>query len=80
LRPPDVSRFGLHAHRRDAELPRGAKREQFQRHSDPSPSVGAIHAFYTYSGERYELAIFPSGEFFGPPEDAFEISANMYLQ
>jgi hypothetical protein len=37
-------------------------------------------AFYTYSGERYELAIFPSGEFFGPPEDAFEVSANLYLQ
>ncbi len=36
-------------------------------------------AFYTYSGERYELAIFPSGEFFGPPEDAFEVSASMYL-
>jgi len=37
-------------------------------------------AFYTYSGERYELAVFPSGEFFGPPEDAFEVSARMYLQ
>ena len=36
-------------------------------------------AFYTYSGEHYELAIFPSGEFFGPPEDAFEVSANLYL-
>jgi len=37
-------------------------------------------AFYTYSHERYELSIFPSGEFFGPPEDAFEVSANMYLR
>jgi hypothetical protein len=26
-------------------------------------------AFYTYSNERYELAVFPSGEFFGPPEE-----------
>ncbi|HEV8638652.1 MAG TPA: hypothetical protein VG370_30945 [Chloroflexota bacterium] len=36
-------------------------------------------AFYTYSNERYELAMFPSGEFLGPPEDAFDVSA-MYLQ
>jgi hypothetical protein len=36
-------------------------------------------AFYTYSNERYELAVFPSGEFLGPPEDAFDVSA-MYLQ
>jgi hypothetical protein len=36
-------------------------------------------AFYTYSGDRYELAIFPSGDFFGPPEDAFQVSANAYL-
>ena len=37
-------------------------------------------AFYTYSGERYELAIFPTGEFYGTPEDAFEVSAGMYLR
>ena len=37
-------------------------------------------AFYTYSNERYELAVFPSGEFFGPPEDAFRVSAELYLQ
>lgn len=36
-------------------------------------------AFYTYSGERYELSIFPSGDFFGPPEDALHVSANAYL-
>lgn len=36
--------------------------------------------FYTYSNERYELCIFPSGGFLGPPEEAFEVSANMYLQ
>ncbi len=36
-------------------------------------------AFYTYSNERYELAIFPSGEFFGPPEDAF-LASSVYLQ
>ena len=37
-------------------------------------------AFYTYSNERYELSIFPSGEFLGPPEDAFQVSAQMYLR
>ena len=36
--------------------------------------------FFAYSSEKYELSIFPSGEFFGPPEDAFEVSANLYLQ
>ena len=35
-------------------------------------------AFYTYSNERYELAIFPSGEFMGPPEEAFRVSAQAY--
>lgn len=35
--------------------------------------------FYTYSNERYELAMFPSGGFFGKAEEAFEVSANMYL-
>lgn len=37
-------------------------------------------AFYTYSNERYELSVFPSGEFLGPPEDAFQVSAQLYLQ
>lgn len=32
-------------------------------------------AFYTYSSERYELSVFPSGDFFGPPEEAFEMAA-----
>ena len=36
-------------------------------------------AFYTYSNEKYELSVFPNGEFFGKPEDAFETSA-MYLE
>ena len=36
-------------------------------------------AFYTYSNEKYSLSIFPSGEFFGSSEDAFEASS-MYLQ
>jgi hypothetical protein len=37
-------------------------------------------AFYTYSGERYELSVFPSGEFLGPPEEAFRVSAEAYLR
>ncbi len=37
-------------------------------------------AFYTYSHERYELSVFPSGEFFGPPEEAFRVSAECYLR
>jgi hypothetical protein len=36
-------------------------------------------AFYTYSNSRYELAVLPSGDFFGPPEEAFHVSATMYL-
>jgi hypothetical protein len=32
-------------------------------------------AFYTYSNRRYEFSIFPSGDFLGPPEDAFDASA-----
>jgi hypothetical protein len=37
-------------------------------------------AFYTYSHGRYELSMFPSGEFLGQPEDAFRVSAQLYLQ
>jgi hypothetical protein len=36
-------------------------------------------AFYTYSNERYEPAIFPSGEWFGTPEEGFDLGA-VYLQ
>src|SRR5438067_1545742 len=35
-------------------------------------------AFYTYSNERYELSVFPSGEFFGSPEEAFR-AAGVFL-
>ncbi len=35
--------------------------------------------FYTYSNERYELSIYPDGDFFGPPEEAFRVSAEVYL-
>ncbi|MCI0394219.1 MAG: hypothetical protein L0322_04700 [Chloroflexi bacterium] len=36
-------------------------------------------AFYTYSNERYELAVFPNGEFFGSPEEALQLAAGFYL-
>jgi hypothetical protein len=35
--------------------------------------------FYTYSNDKYELSIFPSGEFRGTPEDAFDTAARAYL-
>ena len=37
-------------------------------------------AFYSYGDEKYKLSVFLTGEFFGPPEDAFEVSAGVYLQ
>lgn len=36
-------------------------------------------AVYTYSNEKYELATYPDGDFFGRPEDAFQASAVLYL-
>lgn len=36
-------------------------------------------AFYSYGGDRYELSVFPSGEFFGTPEEAFQTAAGVYL-
>ncbi|MBX3056685.1 MAG: hypothetical protein KF770_09455 [Anaerolineae bacterium] len=36
-------------------------------------------AFYAYSSEKYELSVFPDGNFRGRPEDAFAASA-MYLE
>ena len=36
--------------------------------------------FYSYASEHYELSMFPTGEFYGLPEDALEVSGEMYLQ
>ena len=36
-------------------------------------------AFYTYSNEKYELAMYDDGQWTGTPERAFRISANVYL-
>ncbi len=35
-------------------------------------------AFYTYRGDKYELSVFPTGEFLGKPEEALAASA-IYL-
>ena len=37
-------------------------------------------AFFSYANNQYELSIFPSGDFFGAPEEAFHVSAEMYLR
>jgi hypothetical protein len=37
-------------------------------------------AFSTDSNERYEPSVFPSGEFAGPPEEAFRVAAEAYLR
>ena len=36
--------------------------------------------FFRYSNEKYELCEFQSGDFFGTPEEAFEIAAGVYLE
>jgi|SRR5579884_3326923 len=36
-------------------------------------------AFYTYSNDRYESSVYPSGDFLGPPEEAFRTAAGVYL-
>lgn len=36
-------------------------------------------AFYTYSHKKYEPCVFESGEWFGTPEEGFDIGAVVYL-
>jgi hypothetical protein len=36
-------------------------------------------AFYTYSNERYEPCFSPTGDWFGTPEEAFDVGA-VYLE
>ena len=36
-------------------------------------------AFFTYSNEKYELSVYPDGQFLGTPEEAFITSANVGL-
>jgi hypothetical protein len=37
-------------------------------------------AFFTYSHEKYELSVYEDGQFIGKPEQAFRISAGVYLE
>ena len=37
-------------------------------------------AFFSYASEKYELSVFPSGDFWGTPEEAFHVSAGVYLR
>lgn len=36
-------------------------------------------AFFAYSSETYEPSFFDSGEYFGTPEEAFDVAASAYL-
>lgn len=36
-------------------------------------------AFYSYANEKYEISVFPTGEFKGTPEGAFETAAKFHL-
>ncbi len=36
-------------------------------------------AFYTYSNEKYQLSMYPNGNFIGTPEEAFITSGMAYL-
>ena len=36
-------------------------------------------AFYSYAHEKYELSVFPTGEFRGPPELALQTAAEFHL-
>ncbi len=36
-------------------------------------------AFYSYAHNKYELSVFPNGEFMGSPEEAFHTAAGFHL-
>ncbi len=36
-------------------------------------------AFYSYASDKYELSVFPTGEFFGAPESALQTAAEFHL-
>lgn len=36
-------------------------------------------ALYSYAAERYEAAVYATGEWFGTPEDALELAMSLYL-
>jgi hypothetical protein len=36
-------------------------------------------AFYSYAHDKYELSVYPTGEFMGSPEEAFQAAAEFHL-
>lgn len=36
-------------------------------------------AFYSYASEKYELSVFPTGDFRGTPEEAFQAAGDFHL-
>ncbi len=36
-------------------------------------------AFYSYASDKYELSVFPSGQFHGTPEEAFQAAGEFHL-
>jgi len=36
-------------------------------------------AYYIYSNKKYELSVYPNGQFIGTPEEAFLTSTMVYL-
>ncbi len=38
------------------------------------------YCFFTYSNERYEPTVFPTGEWFGTPEEAFDVGATHLIE
>lgn len=71
-------------------LPGESKREKIERMRNTPTHLCRLRyygneeawsmGFFRYSNEKYELCAFQSGEFYGPPEDAFEIAAGVYLE
>ena|SRR6516164_11430749 len=66
----------------------GTREEFLERRRDTPLHLGRLRyfggdrwtfGFFAYSSEKYELSVFPSGDFFGTPEEAFEVAARVYL-
>ena len=54
--------------------------DQVRLHPQGQHLEGDPLGFFKYSDEKYELCMFESGEFYGTPEEAFEIVARVYLE
>jgi hypothetical protein len=90
-RVPSVTWTPFRSRRQGKNIPRrrGETREEFinRLRNTPTHFCRLRHfdidrwsvVFYTYSHERYEPCLFPYGQWFGTPEQAFDIGA-VYLQ